>query len=1405
MPKLSFALMRRNLSTLVLSGLLLLAVAYYTLQVLPAKTSRLQGRYYRVLARIGANLNQQLAAQRKTNEGIKLRLRKHALTRGDSSADVKKYVREYWAKQFSPMWPRPAFEALTPISPPSEASSPQWSVQANQLLFKDTLRLASRPPQTYTVQWSVPLDSVVAPLARPDAFTYFFLLEAHQYRTLYASAPSVLLLDPAKHPLKWVQDSTGLHTSASTALTLQGQDYYLFMVPQQVGSSTWLVCGAVPKVRFDAERQAVSGRTVEMGLLLILLGMLSLPFLKIAFMGPQERLGRADVLRLGVALVFGTGLLVLALQSLAVRHWLEDDLTRQQLEALATEVDERLSREVRALGTTLRVADAQLARRPGAWRPSATGFDSLRYVPLDTSRLTLPAAAWQQLHRQRDSSDILAWLDRNGRARWVLGRKKIDYLTPLNGRDYFQAVGNHPSQYAPADSAATFLGSVVSYRNAQPTAVLARGSRLRLGPSPGVPAVCFMSTDLLCLRQPVLPQGFSFCIMNERGEVLFHSTPRLSLSENLLADCQPDEELRAAIFTRRRQTYEAYYQGHDSRLLIQPLAAAQPGLFVVAIADGSYLRTWQLQTVLAALRLLVGFWLVLGLLEVLWYSLSAAPALSMRIRHSFPRLWPRPAYRRRYAYIAGAHLVGVAALYLVANYLRLLSVLGQLLALLLLPIWLFSLTAVLLRVRADKRLQLPSWLVLVGALALINALAVTYLDATDIWPLVGLQLVLLVVVGGGLLLQEKAALLAPYYTALSAALASLKERFFTPSAPAAPGQPAESHPQWYQLTYPAMLLAWLAVLGLVPAVYCYQLANYCERTVQMRQVHLSLLRQLEASHATASSALPDTASQYLSFYARTGWTAYLVPAAATKGIANNRRFYQWLHSDLDDQHRSQLLPLPSAAAGGAVVGAPDAGSPAASAASPTPENWFVTTKPGSTPAAPTTSYVSQYLRQSRGLRSEADALVSGHALFAATQAPSARHLTLFWLLPVGLAGLVLLLGGLLHYLMRRCFMPAYHAYAYPPPESVPGVRPASAAPVARHRFVLAPAGSTLASLPAAERASLPASVPVLNARKLAQAADWAQWLQQELPPGLPAHRTVVLEELDFRVEDADLTKCKRHVLEQLLGDGWRVVVLSRCHPLALVYCEHPMEPPCQVPSHVSQREAGTALLDALADFRAEYLPLSPVLAPAAPTAADAADARNKLAQECQRLPFLQANQRFLQRLLACHPPQKPSQAIPQAVLLTQRLAQFHYRSLWRRLSPEEQFYLYDMAQDGLVNPHNHHIMETLLQKGYLRFDKHGRLLLFNDSFRQFALSALQQRRVAAYEAEHRQGSTWAAWQLPLMLLLMAGVVFVFVTQRAAMTGAEQFLTAFVTLIPLLGRLLSSFSAPNGPTKAEGQA
>src|SRR4029078_5006091 len=66
---------------------------------------------------------------------------------------------------------------------------------------------------------------------------------------------------------------------------------------------------------------------------------------------------------------------------------------------------------------------------------------------------------------------------------------------------------------------------------------------------------------------------------------------------------------------------------------------------------------------------------------------------------------------------------------------------------------------------------------------------------------------------------------------------------------------------------------------------------------------------------------------------------------------------------------------------------------------------------------------------------------------------------------------------------------------------------------------------------------------------------------------------------------------------------------------------------------------------------------------------------------------------------------------------------YFYMYMWQSLTKEEKFLLYDLAEDGLVNPFDDYNLILLISKG-LVIREDGIRKIFNNGFRNFILTAI---------------------------------------------------------------------------------
>jgi hypothetical protein len=376
----------------------------------------------------------------------------------------------------------------------------------------------------------------------------------------------------------------------------------------------WVLAGLMPVADLRTEAMIISPNLVLLVVGLFVAGMLSLPYLKIRFLGHREALRAQDVLVLAVAILVGTSLYTYALVDSFVYGHLTG-VRGEQLEALAKGIQRETLNELSRAGEQLEALthdrSNELAKTPDA--PWAKGR-------LFADRDLPPYPYFQ----------MAFWLDDGGLQVGKWGpAENITAKIRVATRDYFrhphvgdlwtlEADAPPPANDDAAKSEAVladgvFVQSIRSKTTGDVSAVLGR-KFVKAGADDRA-VVAAIETHLLTLIDPVLPAGFAYAVFDDDGKVLFHSDKARNLHENFLDEVEDDDRLRAAVFSGADERVLTTYRTRPVEVFVTKMDSLPWHLAVMADADR--LRTRHLEALTFALMLFT-LYLVVVLLMGVW-------------------------------------------------------------------------------------------------------------------------------------------------------------------------------------------------------------------------------------------------------------------------------------------------------------------------------------------------------------------------------------------------------------------------------------------------------------------------------------------------------------------------------------------------------------------------------------------------------------------------------------------------------------------------------------------------------------------------------------------------------------------------------------------------------------------
>ncbi|HEX7137252.1 MAG TPA: hypothetical protein VF219_05380 [Vicinamibacterales bacterium] len=433
-------------------------------------------------------------------------------------------------------------------------------------------------------------------------------------------------------PLK---PQTLLDANGQTEVALNGKKYVLFSQPYIFARPAvtldhkprrWVVCGLVSVSRFRDDALAISTTVVLIAAAIAVLALCCWPFLRIALIDPRQALTITDVVLVVVCTVVGTAVITLGLLD-GLAYAKMSKLVDEQLQEYGDKLDEDFGKDVGRAMDMLAAAERDTQAEAFPFEPKVPGFGKTLAVLQPNGNSGNPDPKIQQypyihsIQWVNDRGEQTARFDRissplqNVSDRQYFQLAMHDRTTSVNGKPYIlQWVRSRSSGEVTADFAKKTTHNKSTF-------------------------VVVVDTELIDISHPVPPPGVQMAIIDESGEVIYHSDVGRIGYENFLVEADRDRELRAAVLARRADFVKTTYWGEDQSMYVRPLTGSTWTL--VTFRPKRLTRVLNVEAALLTLLLLLACAAPLLLLFIL--------VLLIFPGYRAPRLWPHIARTRDYA------------------------------------------------------------------------------------------------------------------------------------------------------------------------------------------------------------------------------------------------------------------------------------------------------------------------------------------------------------------------------------------------------------------------------------------------------------------------------------------------------------------------------------------------------------------------------------------------------------------------------------------------------------------------------------------------------------------------------------------------------------------------------------
>lgn len=451
------------------------------------------------------------------------------------------------------------------------------------------------------------------PLERKDVFEQLIIIKEGtgtksgkgKNELFYSSFPGDIVV---KNLDSLVSDNNGLSSGTIADVEILGIDYKLFLTHILLqNDKSYFVGGVISDSRYAKETRAIN---IYISLLIVIIFftfLLGIPLIKLKVISENQKLQISDLLLSSFSIIFGT-LFILLIIFNVITYSRGKEKVNESLINLSDSIYASLTDEIKKIDYTL---DLYM-------KGSLVYNDSIHLTDKTYNYFKLIF----RLNPKGDQDDINTL------------RAKKSSKDNYKYRRYFTESGEWE-----LDGRKLMLDFIYSSTSGEQLGVVSKKKG---------DFVYVITSRFYSVINTILPPGYGFCVIDNEGNVKFHSDANKMLRENFIEETENPGELTGAIYGNLKLLFPAKYLGKSHSCYITPIGTLP--LYLVTFFDDSYSNSIDLQitslTILFSfLLLLIFFTIVIGS-RIIVYRKSLLSRNIDIVEWLRPSAWKTEIFRR---------------------------------------------------------------------------------------------------------------------------------------------------------------------------------------------------------------------------------------------------------------------------------------------------------------------------------------------------------------------------------------------------------------------------------------------------------------------------------------------------------------------------------------------------------------------------------------------------------------------------------------------------------------------------------------------------------------------------------------------------------------------------------------
>ena len=620
-------------------ALVVLASLYFFIYI-PDNEKAVQQQRFRALQNVDRNIHSKLENSAALLNNI---VNKFQYGTGDDKKAVEKYIANYPIKNFK-------ITALDTINFKNWAAAKDSLDSAYTVTVSENTQtinlLAAKKDTRYGITslqlgMEMTFQQFVRNLLPENVFDQYIIFSKD--KPVYESFPSGIS-EFKKDSL--IGNQSGMISSAVIAKNIGGTDYKIFLQPVQLTANTeWVIAGLLSKDRYQGEKNKLPTAVVLLMVTVLLIIVVTLPWVKLYLMGSKDRLTVSD----GISAIFISMLLMSLIffsffkYNQPYRETVQEDLAST---VVSNAITSSFLKEVNTAYASLLAADSLMAADSLLQKNDLVNIAKPN-ISFSNGSSNTALQKISGLFQHLDINQVF-WLDDKGNENinWTAQNENAPHGNFIHRKYVSQILNNHAYQLTNHSERKYFIDQVISWTSGAFTSLVSVSSKVK-GSTAKVAAISF---NMKSLDSVILPAGYVFAVTDNNGKVLYHSEKSKNLNENVLDEFSDRDYLQSYYEAKTPGNFTTKYFGKKYHVQVKPL----PHLpyFMLLMTDTQFKETRDLEIYSFTISMMLLFFAFLVLQLVLIFVSSARRSFFKKQMMDSSWVGPKISSNKQYLFSA---------------------------------------------------------------------------------------------------------------------------------------------------------------------------------------------------------------------------------------------------------------------------------------------------------------------------------------------------------------------------------------------------------------------------------------------------------------------------------------------------------------------------------------------------------------------------------------------------------------------------------------------------------------------------------------------------------------------------------------------------------------------------------